>query len=82
MATEKARYSEATPNGIDSRPIMGDHAPRTAEEGALRENLLTAQKLLTEAGYRFEVDPSGVEEPEPGSVSAGRAPAAPGAGPH
>lgn len=32
VATEKARYSEATPNGIDSRPIMGDHAPRTAEE--------------------------------------------------
>ncbi|WP_421861276.1 efflux RND transporter permease subunit [Parvibaculum sp.] len=32
VATEKARYSEATPNGIDSRPVMGDHAPRTAEE--------------------------------------------------
>ncbi len=32
VATEKARYSEATPNGIDSRPVMGDHPPRTAAE--------------------------------------------------
>jgi predicted RND superfamily exporter protein len=32
IATEKARYSEATPFGIDSRPLMGDRAPQTAEE--------------------------------------------------
>ena len=27
IATEKARYAEATPNGIDMRPIMGDKIP-------------------------------------------------------
>ena len=32
IATEKARYSEATPYGIDSRPLMGDKAPETATE--------------------------------------------------
>ncbi len=32
VATEKARYAEATPYGIDSRPLMGDAPPRTAEE--------------------------------------------------
>jgi predicted RND superfamily exporter protein len=32
IATEKARYAEATPFGIDVRPLMEDHAPRTAEE--------------------------------------------------
>ncbi len=28
IATEKARYSEATPNGIDMRPLMGGAPPR------------------------------------------------------
>jgi hypothetical protein len=32
IATEKARYAEATPNGIDVRPLMDDHVPATAEE--------------------------------------------------
>ncbi|SEQ47512.1 hypothetical protein SAMN04488038_10711 [Solimonas aquatica] len=32
VTTEKARYYEATPEGIDMRPLMGDHAPRDAQE--------------------------------------------------
>jgi predicted RND superfamily exporter protein len=32
IATEKARYAEATPFGIDVRPLMEDHAPTTPEE--------------------------------------------------
>lgn len=32
IATEKARYSEATPEGIESYPIMGDHPPKSSEE--------------------------------------------------
>lgn len=32
IATEKARFTEATPYGIDSQPLMGDHAPATEEE--------------------------------------------------
>jgi predicted RND superfamily exporter protein len=32
IATEKARYAEATPFGIDVRPLMEDHVPATAEE--------------------------------------------------
>ncbi|MDB6090196.1 MAG: transporter [Gammaproteobacteria bacterium] len=32
IATEKARYAEATPEGIDTRPLMEDHAPATPEE--------------------------------------------------
>ncbi|MDR3417901.1 MAG: MMPL family transporter [Nevskia sp.] len=32
IATEKARYAEATPEGIDMRPLMGDQVPRTPEE--------------------------------------------------
>jgi uncharacterized protein len=32
ISTEKLRYAEATPTGIDARPLMGDHAPRTEEE--------------------------------------------------
>jgi uncharacterized protein len=32
IATEKARYAEATPNGVDMRPLMEDHVPATAEE--------------------------------------------------
>ncbi len=32
IATEKARYAEATPDGIDMRPLMGDHVPSTQEE--------------------------------------------------
>lgn len=32
IATEKARYSEATPQGVDMRPLMNGAPPRTAEE--------------------------------------------------
>ncbi len=32
IATEKARYAEATPEGIDMRPLMEDHVPVTAQE--------------------------------------------------
>ena len=32
IATEKARYAEATPYGIDMRPLMEDRVPATPEE--------------------------------------------------
>ncbi|WP_229816434.1 efflux RND transporter permease subunit [Paraglaciecola chathamensis] len=32
IATEKARYSEATPYGIETHPVMGDRPPKTQEE--------------------------------------------------
>jgi predicted RND superfamily exporter protein len=32
IATDKARYAEATPFGIDVRPLMEDHVPATSEE--------------------------------------------------
>lgn len=32
IATEKARYAVATPSGLDVRPLMEDHPPRTAAE--------------------------------------------------
>ena len=32
ITTEKARYAEATPFGIDTQPLMGDRAPETPEE--------------------------------------------------
>jgi predicted RND superfamily exporter protein len=32
IATEKLRYAEATPYGIDMRPLMDDHVPSTPEE--------------------------------------------------
>ncbi|MEX2479940.1 MAG: MMPL family transporter [Gammaproteobacteria bacterium] len=32
ITTEKARYAEATPYGIDMRPLMEDKAPETQEE--------------------------------------------------
>lgn len=34
VTTEKARYAEATPEGIDMRPLMGDHPPATPSEVA------------------------------------------------
>jgi len=46
ISTEKARYSEATPEGIDMRPLMGDHAPRTPEElRSFRERVDKAAKV-------------------------------------
>ncbi|PPE72420.1 RND transporter, partial [Solimonas fluminis] len=32
ISTEKARYAEATPYGIDVKPLMEDHVPKTPEE--------------------------------------------------
>lgn len=32
IATEKARFAEATPFGIDTKPLMGDRAPETPGE--------------------------------------------------
>jgi predicted RND superfamily exporter protein len=32
IATEKARYAEATPDGVDVKPLMSDHSPSTPEE--------------------------------------------------
>ena len=32
ISTEKARYAEATPYGIDVKPLMEDRVPKTAEE--------------------------------------------------
>lgn len=32
IATEKARYAEATAEGVDMRPLMEDHVPATPEE--------------------------------------------------
>jgi uncharacterized protein len=32
IATEKARYAEATADGVDMRPLMEDHVPATAQE--------------------------------------------------
>ena len=32
IATEKARYAEATPYGIDMRPLMENHVPASTEE--------------------------------------------------
>lgn len=32
IATEKARYAEATADGVDMRPLMEDHVPATAAE--------------------------------------------------
>lgn len=46
VATEKARYAEATPDGIDSRPIMEDRAPRSAAEiEEFRSRLLKAPNV-------------------------------------
>ncbi|WP_420466665.1 efflux RND transporter permease subunit [Panacagrimonas sp.] len=32
ITTEKARYAEATPRGVDMRPLMDNEPPRTADE--------------------------------------------------
>lgn len=32
IATEKLRYAESTPDGVDLQALMDNHAPRTAEE--------------------------------------------------
>ena len=48
ITTEKARYSEATPFGIDMRPLMDGHAPATDEEVArFRRNVDKAPNVRT-----------------------------------
>ena len=48
ITTEKARYSEATPYGIDMRPLMGDAAPTTPEQIArFRANVDLAPNVRT-----------------------------------
>ena len=32
ISTEKARYAEATPYGVDMRPLMGDSVPDNEDE--------------------------------------------------
>ncbi len=32
ITTEKARYAEATPDGVDTKPLIDNHAPQTAAE--------------------------------------------------
>ncbi|MGB1562588.1 MAG: efflux RND transporter permease subunit [Sinimarinibacterium flocculans] len=46
IATEKARYAEATPDGIDMRPLMSDRPPATVEEvAALRARVADASQV-------------------------------------
>ncbi|MDO8290542.1 MAG: efflux RND transporter permease subunit [Parvibaculum sp.] len=50
ISTEKARYAEATPDGINTQPLMGDHPPATSDEIAqFKRNVQmapNAQKFL------------------------------------
>jgi uncharacterized protein len=48
MTTGKARYTEATPYGIDMRPLMGDQAPATPEEIALFKTRVYKSPLTRE----------------------------------
>ena len=48
ITTEKARYSEATPLGIDMRPLMGDAPPQTdAELARFRRHVDMAPNVRT-----------------------------------
>lgn len=48
IASEKARYAEATPFGIDMRPLMEDRVPQTAEEIAtFRERVQNSPNART-----------------------------------
>lgn len=46
ITTEKARYAEATPFGVDVRPLMDDHVPSTAEEVAEFRRRVEASPLV------------------------------------
>lgn len=55
ISTEKARYAEATPFGIESKPLMGDHAPANAAEvKEFQERLAKAPGIS-----RFLISPDG-----------------------
>ncbi|WP_235199843.1 efflux RND transporter permease subunit [Polycyclovorans algicola] len=48
ISTEKARFSEATANGVDMRPLMDDHPPRTeAEMAEFRRRVNTSANTRT-----------------------------------
>jgi predicted RND superfamily exporter protein len=48
VATEKLRYAEATVDGIDTKPLMDDRAPQTAEELAeFRRRVLISPNAQT-----------------------------------
>lgn len=48
IATEKARYSQATPYGVDMRPLMSDAKPTRAEEiDAIRERVEKSPNVRT-----------------------------------
>ena len=53
ISTEKARYAEATPDGINTQPLMGDHPPATPAEIVQFERNVqmapNAQKFLISA---------------------------------
>jgi predicted RND superfamily exporter protein/photosystem II stability/assembly factor-like uncharacterized protein len=48
ITTEKARYAEATPEGIDTKPLIDDHAPQTAAEvGEFKHRVEMAPNVRT-----------------------------------
>jgi len=55
ITTEKARYAEATPYGVDIRPLMGDEAPRTEAEVEEFRRRVEASPLIRD----FLVSPDG-----------------------
>lgn len=56
ISTEKARYSEATPYGIESQPLMGDAPP--ANEEALHEFRLRVDKAPNARAFLISEDES------------------------
>ena len=56
ISTEKARYSEATPYGIESQPLMGDAPPANAEE--LAELRLRVDKAPNARAFLISEDES------------------------
>lgn len=46
ITTEKARYAEATPFGVDIRPLMDDEVPATADEVAQFRRRVEASPLV------------------------------------
>jgi predicted RND superfamily exporter protein len=56
IATEKARYSEATPYGIESQPLMGDHAP--ANDAEIKEFRSRVDKAPNARSFLISQDES------------------------
>ena len=54
ISTEKARYAQATPFGIDSQPLMGDSAPKTPEE--MREFIERVKKSPSSQTFLISQD--------------------------